>query len=29
MHKEIYNRTTKIYCIKSTYTILQYVQKTN
>ncbi len=29
MQKEVYRRTTEIYYIESTYTILQYIQKTN
>ncbi len=29
MQREVYYRTTEIYYIKSTYTILQYIQKTN
>ncbi len=29
MQREVYCKTTKIYYIESTYTILQYIQKTN
>ncbi len=29
MQRKVYYRTTKIYYIKLTYTVLQYTQKTN
>ena len=29
MQEKVHSRTIKIYCIKSTYTILQYTQRTN
>ncbi len=29
MQEEVHNRTTKIHCIESTYTISQYIQRIN